>query len=68
MSTLQTAEKRDLAGRESSIINTALQLFRDACSKEFPANDDEAKKILDKCFSFASLFEDMARDRIAPFL
>jgi len=63
------AEKQDQQQRMGNINSLAMNLFMSECTRVgIPTNEEEALKLIERCFTTAQVMTDYLRDKIEPFI
>ena len=66
---MTTAERQDQASRIQAVNNQAFSLFMQECVRSgVPHSDEECQKLIDRCFSSASIVQDYLRSQAEPFI
>jgi hypothetical protein len=65
---MTTADKQEQKNRIGSICQGAHTLFVNECSRELPKNEEEIKKLIEKCWSYAEIAFDFIDDKYRPFI
>jgi hypothetical protein len=66
---MTTAEKQEQQGKMANTCSIAQSLFLSECAREgIPSNEEESRKLIDKCFTASQTMIDYLRDKFEPFI